>query len=69
MKILRDLSGDDLATNLYQRWKYAKVNQVGSHIILETEEPLFHRVSVPNHQTLRIGTLNTIVRFVTNDKE
>jgi HicA-like toxin of HicAB toxin-antitoxin system len=41
-----------------------QVNQVGSHIILQTEIPQHHRLSVPDHKPLRIGTLNAILREV-----
>ena len=36
----------------------------GSHIILETETPRHHRLSVPDHKPLRIGTLSAILRQV-----
>ncbi len=41
-----------------------KVNQVGSHIILQSETPKHHRLSVPDHKPLRIGTLSAIIREV-----
>jgi predicted RNA binding protein YcfA (HicA-like mRNA interferase family) len=40
------------------------VNEVGSHIILQTQTPEPHRLSVPAHQPLRLGTLNAILRAV-----
>ena len=43
---------------------YAKVNQVGCQIILQTESPRHHRLSVPDHKPLRLGTLNGILRDV-----
>ena len=64
MKLPRDLYGRDLARVLYARWAHQKVNQVGSHIILQTETPHHHRLSVPDHKPLRIGTLNAILREV-----
>jgi predicted RNA binding protein YcfA (HicA-like mRNA interferase family) len=64
VNIPRDLHGRDLAAALCRRWGYQKVNQVGSHIILQTETPQHHRVSVPDHKPLRIGTLNGILRAV-----
>ena len=64
MKIPRDLHGRDLAAVLCRRWGYAKVNQVGSHIILQAESPEHHRLSVPDHKPLRLGTLNAILRDV-----
>ena len=39
MKIPRDVYGRDLAAVLCRLWGYSKVNQVGSHIILQAETP------------------------------
>ena len=64
MKLPRELYGRDLARLLCARWAYRQVNQVGSHIILQTETPQHHRLSVPDHKPLRIGTLNAILRQV-----
>ncbi|HUG11009.1 MAG TPA: type II toxin-antitoxin system HicA family toxin [Opitutaceae bacterium] len=64
MKLPRDLNGRDLAHVLCAHWGYRQVNQVGSHIILQTEAPKHHRLSVPDHKPLRTGTLNAIVRAV-----
>ncbi|MBX9773458.1 MAG: type II toxin-antitoxin system HicA family toxin [Xanthobacteraceae bacterium] len=64
MKLPRELSGRDLARGLCARWGYRQVNQVGSHIILQTDTPQHHRLSVPDHKPLRIGTLNAILRQV-----
>jgi predicted RNA binding protein YcfA (HicA-like mRNA interferase family) len=65
MKIPRDLSGQDLIKLLVRHWGY---RQVGSHIILETDTPTHQRLAVPNHKTLRIGTLNGILRAVAQHK-
>ena len=64
MKLPRDISGRKLAGVLTRRWGYVQVNQVGSHIILQTQTPQHHRLSVPDHSPLRIGTLNGILRSV-----
>jgi predicted RNA binding protein YcfA (HicA-like mRNA interferase family) len=40
------------------------VNQEGSHVILETNAPRKHRISIPDHSPLRIGTLNAILNAV-----
>lgn len=64
MKLPRDLPGRELARVLCTRWGYQKVHQVGSHIILQTELPKHHRLSVPDHKPLRVGTLNAILREV-----
>jgi predicted RNA binding protein YcfA (HicA-like mRNA interferase family) len=58
------LSGIALADHLCRRWEYIKVNQVGSHIILQTQTPMPHRIAIPAHKSLRIGTLNSILRDV-----
>jgi len=68
MKIPRDLSGKQLVAALCRDWGYVRVHQVGSHIVLETQEPTRHRVAVPEHKALRIGTLNGILRVVANHK-
>ena len=64
MKLPRDLDGRDLARVLCASWGYQKVHQVGSHIILQTEAPRHHRIAIPDHKPLRIGTLNAILREV-----
>lgn len=64
MKLPRGLYGRELARVLCAQWDYREVNQVGSHIILQTEIPQHHRLSVPDHKPLRIGTLNAILREV-----
>jgi predicted RNA binding protein YcfA (HicA-like mRNA interferase family) len=68
VKIPRDLYGRDLAAVLCRRWDYLQVNQVGSHIILQTANPRHHRLSVPDHKPLRLGTLNAILRDVAKVK-
>jgi predicted RNA binding protein YcfA (HicA-like mRNA interferase family) len=68
MKLPRDLSGNDLVAALCRHWGYVEVSQVGSHIVLQTQAPTPHRVAVPAHKTLRIGTLNGILRAVANHK-
>jgi len=35
--------------------------RVGNHIIMQTEAPNHHRVSIPGHKPLRTGTLNAIL--------
>jgi predicted RNA binding protein YcfA (HicA-like mRNA interferase family) len=68
MKLPRDLSGRRLADHLCRIWEYAEVHQVGSHIILETEKPSHHRIAIPAHAELRIGTLNGILRSIAAHK-
>jgi hypothetical protein len=40
MKVPRDVSGTHLTNVLCRRWQYAKVHQVGSHIILRPRNRL-----------------------------
>ena len=68
MKLPSDLSGHALVAALGRHWGYVKVNQVGSHIVLQTQEPTPHRVSIPAHRALRIGTLNGILKSVASHK-
>jgi predicted RNA binding protein YcfA (HicA-like mRNA interferase family) len=68
MKLPRDLSGESLVRHLCKRWDYQQVHQVGSHIILQTEQPTSQRIAVPAHSSLRIGTLNAILASVAAHK-
>jgi len=68
MKLPRDLSGEDLIRHLSKHWGYQRVHQVGSHVILQTEQPMPHRVGVPAHTALRVGTLNAILSAVAAHK-
>ena len=64
MKVPRDLSGTQLIKVLCREWGYRQINQEGSHVTLQTDTPSHQRLSVPNHNPLRVGTLNGIVRAV-----
>ena len=68
MTIPRDVSGERLADVLCRKWQYRRVHLVGSHIILETSEPMHQRIAVPAHRSLRVGTLNSILRSVAGHK-
>jgi len=68
MKLPRDLSGAELIKLLCKHQGYRRVNQEGSHVILETDSPRHHRLAVPDHNPLRIGTLNAILRTVAEVK-
>ena len=68
MKLPRDLSGVALAKLLCKHFGYRQVNQEGSHMLLQTDTPRSHRLSVPAHPALRPGTLNAILRAVADAK-
>lgn len=55
MKIPCDLDAADLISVLCRHFSYSRVHQVGSHVILETDEPTHHRIAIPNHNPIRIG--------------
>ena len=63
MKLPRDLSGYELASALTQLG-YAVNHQTGSHIRLTTQRGGEHHVTVPAHETLKVGTLSAILRGV-----
>ena len=56
MKLPRDLSGADLAKSL-RSLGYEIVRQTGSHMRLATQQQGEHHVTIPNHSSLKIGTL------------
>jgi len=63
-KIPRDVSGKELVQCL-GKLKYRVVRQTGSHIRLEcTGETETHRLTIPDHNFLKIGTLNGILSDV-----
>ena len=68
MKLPRDLSGSELIKLLCKNHGYHRLNQEGSHIILQTETPQHHRIAIPDHNPLRIGTLNAILSSVARAK-
>jgi predicted RNA binding protein YcfA (HicA-like mRNA interferase family) len=65
VKLPRDLSGCELARVL-QVLGYRVTRQSGSHIRLTTTECGEHHVTVPDHASLRVGTLSGILMDVAN---
>ncbi|MEW5938067.1 MAG: type II toxin-antitoxin system HicA family toxin [Chloroflexota bacterium] len=63
MKIPRDLGGEELA-RLLKKYGYAVTRQVGSHMRLTTLQGGDHHVTIPRHNPLRLGTLNSILKDV-----
>jgi predicted RNA binding protein YcfA (HicA-like mRNA interferase family) len=68
VKLPRDCSESELIKVLCREFEYVQNNQEGSHVILQTNAPRNHRLSVPNHPSLRPGTLNAILRVVAQAK-
>jgi predicted RNA binding protein YcfA (HicA-like mRNA interferase family) len=64
LKMPRDLSGPQLA-HLLRRQGYEITRQTGSHLRLtSTIKGTEHHVTIPNHDSLRIGTLSAILADV-----
>ena len=63
MKLPRDVSGADLAKAL-RPLGYQITRQSGSHLRLTTEQRGQHHVTVPNHDSIKIGTLAGILADV-----
>ena len=63
MRLPRDLSGEELVV-LLGRYGYEVTRQTGSHMRLTTTQGGEHHVTIPRHQSLRVGTPNAILRDV-----
>ncbi|MBN1344033.1 MAG: type II toxin-antitoxin system HicA family toxin [Phycisphaerae bacterium] len=63
MRLPRDLSARDLIITL-KRLGYEVDHQTGSHIRLTTQQEGEHHITIPAHDPIRIGTLNSILRDV-----
>ena len=63
-KIPRDISGRELA-KLLSRYKYKVVRESGSHIrLVSTHQQTEHKITIPDHQSTKIGTLNNILNDI-----
>ena len=65
MRLPRDLSGWRLAQAL-RVLGYRVTRQTGSHVRLTTLEHGEHHVTMPRHDSLRVGTLAAILADVAN---
>ena len=63
MRLPRDLSGEELAV-LLGRYDYEVTRQTGSHMRLTTTRGGEHHVTMPQHKSLRVGTLSAILKDV-----
>lgn len=62
-RLPRDVSGPELA-KLLETFGYAVTRQKGSHLRLTTQNGGEHPVTLPDHEALRTGTLNSILKDV-----
>lgn len=63
MRLPRNVSGEDLVKAL-QVYGYEATRQTGSHIRLTTRQQSEHHITIPNHDSLRVGTLSGILSDV-----
>ncbi len=63
MKLPRDVGGMELAKKL-GRFGYQVTRQAGSHVRLTTQQKGEHHVTIPRHDSLRVGTLSAILKEV-----
>jgi len=63
MKLPRDLSGAELAKSL-RSLGYEIVRQTGSHMRLATQQQGDHHLTIPNHTSLKVGTLAGVLAEV-----
>ncbi len=73
MKLPRDLGGDELA-RLLSRYGYKVVRQTGSHMrLVSAIKGTEHRITIPRHKPLRVGTLSRIItevaRYLETDRQ
>lgn len=60
VRLPRDLSGRELARAL-RRHGYQVTREAGSHLRLTTQQGGEHHVTIPDHASLRVGTLAGIL--------
>jgi predicted RNA binding protein YcfA (HicA-like mRNA interferase family) len=63
VKLPRDISGKDLIKAL-SCLDYEVTRQTGSHIRLTTKRNGEHHITVPAHDPIKIGTLNAILKGI-----
>ena len=65
MSLPRDISGQELIVLLRRHYGYGFVRQRGSHItVAALIEAAEHKVTIPNHRAIRVGTLGAIISDV-----
>lgn len=63
-KIPRNISGTELA-KLLEKYDYKIQREKGSHLRLTSNYMSYsHKITIPNHKFLKIGTLNNILNNI-----
>ncbi len=65
MKVPRDVSGKNIVKYL-KVFGYEVVRQNGSHIMVTSNQQGEHHLAIPNHNPIKIGTLNSIISKVSD---
>jgi predicted RNA binding protein YcfA (HicA-like mRNA interferase family) len=69
MKIPRDLSSKEFI-KLLNKIDYFESRQSGSHIRLtKTANNVSHHITIPNHNPIKTGTLNSIIKDISGHLE
>lgn len=64
MKLPRDIGGVELAS-LLSKYGYQITRQTGSHLRLTSSfKGTEHHITIPQHQSLKVGTLSGILKDV-----
>lgn len=64
-KIPRDISGRELFKLLSKSYGYKFDREAGSHIRISTKfTGLEHKITIPDHGSIKIGTLNNILKDI-----
>jgi predicted RNA binding protein YcfA (HicA-like mRNA interferase family) len=63
VRLPRNVGFEELCAGL-QRHGYEVTRQTGSHLRLTTQRGGEHRVTIPRHKPLRVGTLRSILTDV-----
>ena len=62
------MSGIELAERL-AKYGYKVSRQTGSHLRLSTDLNGEHHITIPNHSSLRVGTLSAILKDIADHLE
>jgi len=65
MRLPRDISASELI-KILAKYDYVPTRQSGSHIRLTTKKIKEHHITIPNHNPIKIGTLNSILADIAN---
>lgn len=64
-RIPRNVSGKELAKLLSKEFNYTFERETGSHIrIVSTYKGIEHKITIPDHKEIKIGTLNNILKDI-----